>query len=80
MWFYQLLYAVKYYLSYMALLEGKPAVVWSQKKSPINLPLFSAILWCSLQNAIMMQFHHHCFVTFWTRPWVLQLTVMKALE
>ena len=27
-----------------------------------------------------MQFHHHCFVTFWTRPWVLQLRVMKALE
>jgi len=29
----------------------------------------------------MMQFHHHhCFITFWTRPWVLQLRVMKALE
>jgi len=28
----------------------------------------------------MMQFHHHCFVTFWTRTWVLQLRVMKALE
>jgi len=27
----------------------------------------------------MMQFHH-CFITFWTRPWVLQLRVMKALE
>jgi len=26
-WFYQLLYAVRYYFSYIALLVGKPAVV-----------------------------------------------------
>jgi len=28
----------------------------------------------------MMQFHHHCFITFWTRPWVLKLRGMKGLQ
>jgi len=27
------------------------------------------------KNAIMMQFHDHYFITFWTRPWVLKLPV-----
>jgi len=28
----------------------------------------------------MMQFHHHCFITFWTRPWVLKPRCMKGLQ
>jgi len=28
----------------------------------------------------MMQFHHHCFITFWTRPWASQTEGHEGFE
>jgi len=63
--------------------KGKPAVVRFQQKrvfQPTIIFVHTILLWCSLRNAIMMQLHHHCFITFWSRPWVLKLKGMKGLQ
>ena len=76
---------LKLFFSGLALREGNPAVAWFQQKSLLNLPLFfSTQHYCDavLKNAIMIQLHHnrHCFITFWTIPWVLKLRGMKGLQ
>jgi len=33
-----------------------------------------------LKNAIMVQFHDHWFITFWTKHWILILRGVKGLQ
>jgi len=82
-WLYQMLHATKYYFSDLALHNDNPAAeCFSSKKEscePTINVFHTTLLWCSLKNAIMMQFHHISFIIFWTRPWVLKLRGMKGL-